>query len=131
MVKETPPEATPKYAIDLAWYEENHRSFAHAVRASLCAKCKHKIEGKGISPSKIIPMIKGCCSGESGFINDRQPILESVFRVLLSNGNKPIELEELSKQLAEQRGGDASRTTPQILSRLLKKEDYYGIRSTS
>jgi len=130
VAKKAPPEATePKYAINLDWYEQNHHSFAQAVRTSLCDKCKHKIEGKGIPPHKIIALVKGCCSNETGFINDRQPILESVFRVFLSNGNKPIELEELSKLLAEQRSGDKSRSAPEVLSRLLKKEDYYGIRA--
>ena len=129
MVKKTLPEATGlKYAIDLDWYEENHRSFAYAARNSLCAKCKRKVEGKGTSPHKIITMVKGCCSNEASFINDRQPILESVFRMFLSNGNRPIELEELSRLLAEQRGGDTSRAAPRVLSRLLRKEDYYGIR---
>ncbi len=132
MVKKTPPKASVTgYAIDLEWYEQNHRSFAHAVRASLCDKCKRKIEGKEMPPHKIVAMIKGCCSKETGFINGRQPILESVFRIFLTNGNKPIELEELSKLLAEQRSGDTSRTAPQILSRLLHKEEYYGIRPVS
>jgi hypothetical protein len=129
MAKETTTQATgTEYAIDLNWYEEGPRSFIHAVRTSLCAKCQRKIEGKDISPRKIIGLIKGCCSGETDFINDRQPILESIFRVFLSNGNEPMGLEELSRLLSEQRGGDSTRTAPQILSRLLRKEDYYGIR---
>jgi hypothetical protein len=132
VVKETLPETIgPKYAIDLDWYDQNNRSFAYATRSSLCAKCKHKIEGKGMPPRKIITMIKDCCSDETGFINNRQPILESVFRAFLSNGNKPLDVEELSRPLAELRGGDTSRTAPQVLSRLLQKEDYYGIRATS
>lgn len=128
MVKGNTEPPKPRFAIDLDWYEENHRSFATAVRTSLCAKCQHKVEGKDMPAKKIIPMIKGCCSGEPDFINDRQPILESIFRVLLSNGNGPLEVEELSRRLAERRGGDTFRTAPQLLARLLRSEDYYGIR---
>ena len=132
MVKKTLPETTAtKYAINLDWYEANGRSFAHVVRNSLCANCKNKIEGKGTSPRKIVTMIKGCCSDETGFINDRQPILESIFRVFLSNGNQPLEIEDISQLLAKQRGGDTARTAPQLLSRLLRKEEYYGIHPIS
>ena len=50
------------------------------------------------------------------------------FRLFLVNGNQPLDLEELSKQLAEWRGGDTYRTSPEILSRLLDSSQYYGLR---
>lgn len=127
MVKESATLPRPRFAIDLDWYKENHHSFLMAVRTSLCEKCQRKVAGKDVPAPKIIPMVKGCCSDEPNFINDRQPILESVFRIFLMNGNKPLELEELSRHLAERRSGDTSRTAPQVLARLLRNEEYYGI----
>lgn len=132
MVKEntSAEPAGPRFAIDLDWYEPTRRSFASVVRASLCAKCQHKVQGKDLPAQRLLTLIKGCCSKEPNFINDRQPILESIFRIFLANGNEPLELTELSRRLVEQRGGDTSRTAPPILSRLLRTEDYYGIRAT-
>ena len=72
--------------------------------------------------------IKDCCSRTPEFINDRLPILESVFRLFLANGNQPLDLEELGKRLNEWRGGDPYRTSPETLYRLLKNDRYYGLR---
>lgn len=128
MVKGNTEPAALRFAIDLSWYEKNHRSFLEAVRLSLCEKCRRKIEGKDMTAKKIIPILRGCCSGEPDFINNRQPVLESLFRVFLQNGNVPLEVEEISKILAEARDGDTGRTAPVILARLLRTEDYYGIK---
>lgn len=117
-----------RFFIDLDWYEQNRRSFSYVVRNSLCDKCRRRVEEKELPPDGIVAAAKDCCAGVPDFINDRQPILESVFRIFLSNGNEPLELEELSRQLAEWRGGDTYRTAPHILSRLLRSESYYGIR---
>ena len=72
--------------------------------------------------------IKECCSQAPDFITERLPILESVFRLFLANGNLPLALEELGKQLSELRGGDPYRTSPETLTRLLKSDRYYGLQ---
>jgi len=59
------------------------------------------------------------------------PVLESIFRLFLANGNQPLELEELGKQLSEWRDGDTYRTSEEILSRLLLSDQYYGLRQIS
>jgi hypothetical protein len=84
-----------------------------------------------ISAAELISGIKDCCSKKSEFITDELPILESIFRLFLANGNKPLSLEELSKQLAKWRGGNTQRTSVEILSRLLEDERYYGLREAS
>ncbi|GAH99783.1 unnamed protein product, partial [marine sediment metagenome] len=45
-----------------------------------------------------------------------------------ANGNQPLDLEELGRQLSEWRGRDTYRTSAGILSRLLKSDQYYGLR---
>jgi hypothetical protein len=62
------------------------------------------------------------------FITGQLPILESIFRLFLANGNQPLDLEELGRQLSEWRGGDTYRTSAEILSRLLASDQYYGLR---
>jgi len=51
-----------------------------------------------------------------------------VFRFFLANGNQPLDLEELGKQLNEQLEGDTYRTSAEVLSRLLSHDQYYGLR---
>ena len=121
-------ELTQRWFIDLAWLEQHHRSLL--AQGCLCPRCAKKQEGKSepILPAKLISNIKDCCAKTSDFISDRLPILESVFRLFLANGNQPLSLDELSKQLAKRRGGDTQRTSVEILSRLLRDERYYGLR---
>jgi len=119
-----------RWFIDLAWLEQNNRSFFALAQGCLCPKCRERLEEgkKQFSPADLISNIKDCCSQTPGFITDRSPILESVFRLFLANGNQPLDLEELGRQLAERRGGDTQRTSVEVLSRLLGNERYYGLR---
>ncbi len=119
-----------RWFIDVEWYDLNHRSFFILVRERLCPKCRQqlKVDKKEVSAAKLLTAIKKCCAKEPGFITADLPILESIFRLLLANGNQPLDLEELGKQLSEQRGGDTYRTSVEILSRLLDCDQYYGLR---
>ncbi|MCK4368783.1 MAG: hypothetical protein KAV68_03860 [Dehalococcoidales bacterium] len=121
-----------RWFIDLDWLEQNNRSFLVLARGCLCPKCRERLgEGKGeISAADLLANIRDCCSQTPGFITDRLPILESVFRLFLANGNQPLDLEELGEQLSEWRG-DTRRTSVEVLSRLLKNERYYGLRQVA
>ncbi len=96
----------------------------------LCPKCrKQRKAGEGeISADDLLTTIRDCCSQAPEFITPRLPILESVFRLFLANNNQPLDLEELGKRLSQWRGGDASRTSAEVLSRLLGSDQYYGLR---
>ena len=120
----------PRWFIDLDWYQQNNRSFPALAQNYLCGKCCKKLNAreKTISETELLSTIKDCCAKESGFISGKLPILESVFRLFLANGNEPLNLAELSRQLNRWLGGDTYRTSPEVLSRLLKDERYYGIR---
>jgi hypothetical protein len=119
-----------RWFIDLDWLEQNNRSFLVLAQGCLCPKCRERLEEgkKEISAADLISSIGDCCSQTPGFITDRLPILEGIFRLFLTNGNQPLDLEELGKQLGEQRGGDSRRTSVEVLSRLLGNERYYGLR---
>ena len=118
-----------RWFIDLDWLEQNNRSFLALAQGCLCPKCTKRLkEGKEISAADLIASIKECCSQTPGFVTERSPILESVFRLFLANGNQPLDLEELGKQLSELRSGDPYRTSPETLSRLLKSDRYYGLQ---
>lgn len=127
----TTDQPQPQWFIDLEWYERNNRSFSLLAKRCLCPKCSKRLKanGKDIPADALLSAIKKCCSKTPGFITDRTPILESVFRVLLAAGSQPLNLEELSMQLSERRGGNTIRTSVSILSRLLSTDRYYGFCS--
>ena len=126
-ITEPPPS---RWAIAVAWLEENSRSIPILTRDYLCSKCAKKLaSGKmETSPEALIAQIQNCCSRSKGFISSRLPILESAFRLFLANGNQPITLEEMGQKLSDLRGGDPYRTNPYVLYRLLKSDSYYGIQ---
>jgi len=96
----------------------------------MCLKCHEQLkvrEGE-ISAPDMLATIKNCCSQTPDFINGELPILESVFRLFLVNGNEPLDVEALGKQLSECRGSDTYRISAEILSRLLESDQYYGLR---
>ncbi len=126
-------QVSPRWFLGLGWYQLNHRSFFILARERLCPKCRQqlKVDKKEVSEAKLLTAIKKCCANEPGFISAELPILESIFRLLLANGNQPLDLEELSKQLSEQRGGDTYRTSVEVLSRLLESDQYYGLRQVA
>jgi len=116
-----------RWFIDLDWYQQNNRSFFILARCYLCPKCRKRLQEE-ISADELLTAIKGCCSKTPGFITDKLPILESIFRLFLANGNQALDVEELGKQLREWCGVDTYRTSAEVLSHLLKDEQYYGIR---
>ena len=120
----------PRWFIDLDWYQRNNRSILVLAQGYLCANCRKQLdaEGKEVTEAELLSTIKDCCSHAPGFITGRLPILESIFRFFLANGNQPLTLEELGEQLSEWRSGDTYRTLEEILSRLLENDQYYGLR---
>ena len=122
-----------RWFIDLEWYKQNDRSLSALAEGYLCAKCGKQLsaEGKELSAKDVISTIKDCCANDPAFITGQLPILDSVFRLFLANGNRPLGLAELEKQLSERRGGDIYRASTEILSRLLENERYYGLRPVS
>jgi len=121
-------QVTPRYFIDLDWYQQSSRSFPALAQSYLCPKCRERLGEGEILSVDLIAAIRDCCSKTPVFITRQLPILESIFRLFLANGNQPLDLEELGKQLSEWRGGYTYCTSAEILSRLLGNDQYYGLR---
>ena len=122
-------QTAARWFIDFDWLEQNNRSFLALAQGCLCPKCCERLakSKKQLKAPALLAHIRDCCSQAPAFATDKLPVLESVFRLFLANGNQPLGLEELGKKLAEQR--DASqRVSPEVLSRLLGNERYYGLR---
>jgi hypothetical protein len=127
--KLAPEQTLSRWFVDLAWYEQNNRSFLNLAQQGLCAKCVEKLgkKKKKHTQNDIITTIKDCCSKSPEFITSKMPLLESIFRVILANGNEPMDIEEIGKQLTESRG-DAYSLSAQTLTRLLENDRWYGFK---
>ena len=123
-------QARPRWFIDLDWYQQNNRSFAALAQSYLCPKCGKRLKEGKITTADLLATIRDCCSQTPGFITGKLPILESIFRLFLANGNQALELEELGEQLGKWRGGDTYRTSSEVLPRLLESDQCYGLRQT-
>jgi len=128
--EEIPEYASTQWYISIDWFDANNRSAMMMIKEYLCPKCADELEHKKKpgSPEDLIARIQKCCSNAPGFINQRIPIMESVFRLFLSGGNAPLYLEEIGRQLSQLREGDAYRTSPEALYRLLQDDRYYGLQ---
>jgi hypothetical protein len=126
-------QSDKRWFIDLNWLEQNERSFLVLAKGCLCPQCRERLEGEGeeVSAADLLANIRDCCSKAPGFITEKSPILESVFRLFLANGNQPLDLKELGKQLVERQGGSPRRTSAAVLSRLLGNERHYGLRQVA
>jgi hypothetical protein len=118
------------WAIDLDWLKANNRSLTALAGGALCSKCrkKLKIDMGEVKPAELLKSLKSCCGKSPDFITPTLPLQESTFRAFLANGNEPMTLDALGKQLSERRGVDAYRTSSAILSRLLAHDQHYGLR---
>ncbi len=120
-------QVKPRWFIDLDWHQQSNCSFFALAQGCLCPKCQEQLKGD-ISAADLLTTIKDCCSKAPDFITGALPILESIFRLFVANGNQPLDLEELGRQLSQWRGGDTYRTSAEMLSRLLRSDQYYGLR---
>ena len=119
-------QARPRWFIDSAWYQQNNRSFLTLAEGRLCPKCRDQLGEKGGAEEELLANIRDCCSKNTDFITQDMPILESIFRLFLANGNQPLDLEELVEQLSGWRGGDVYCPSVEVLSRMLSSDQCYG-----
>lgn len=93
------------------------------VQGALCPR--HRADSE-TDPQKLIETIRSCCSQASDFIPPHLPLLASIFRLILAEGNQPVAIEKLAERLSSLRG---ESLYPQTLSRLLIIEPrFYGLR---
>jgi len=125
-----------KFHIDLTWWEKQHRDIRVLMHDLLCAECRENV-GNVLEPrmvdvvdpdtaevtrvDAIWEAIRACCSVRQDYITAETPLLDSVFRLFLANGNKPLSVQELYERLDK-------RPPETILRVLTKGQVYLGIR---
>jgi uncharacterized protein (DUF2267 family) len=114
--------------------EAQGRSFSLLLLHRRCATCWGTLiqEPAGsleTSAQDHLERIAEHCSANKDFVSPGLPIMEAVFRVLLSKGNQPTTLEEVLTVLQKQWSDSASHWAPPPakLYRMLTRDVFYGI----
>jgi hypothetical protein len=119
------------WAIKPDWFQLNQRSATVLVKDYLCPACAKRLNDKKTELKELLATIQSCCSHTPDFLNDKLPVMESAFRLFLSNGNRPLTLKEITSELAKVRYGDIYRASPEILLRILRNDCFYGIQEVT
>ncbi len=129
------PVLSTKFHIDFDWWKENDSSWRLSLMGYLCDKHKIFFEssndnqlvdsvnsetGEIIQVDQLQDILINHCAKNDDFISGNSPLTDSVFRIFLSNGNTPLDSEEISKII--------NRPAETILKTLSGPRVYKGIR---
>jgi hypothetical protein len=125
-------ESGPRYHIDLDWYNSSNRSFATLAESRLCSDCRDKKtkKKKDKSDGALLAALKDCCAKKPDFITPHLPVLETVFRLFLANGNEPMTVTEMGQELRQLRL-ESFAPGPDVLRRVLSNEGFYGLHAVA
>jgi hypothetical protein len=130
------PSIDTKFHIDFSWWEKQNKDIRVFMRELLCPESQ---EAAATAPDKqMVDMvdpetaevtqvdalweaIRACCSLKPGYIAEDTPILDSIFRVFIANGNQPLSISELHERL-DKKPADV------ILRLLTRGQVYMGIK---
>jgi hypothetical protein len=120
------PAPPPRYCINEEWIEQSGRSLQHMIETRLP---QGQGDEKGSKRKKAKAVSMSDLGKVEGFVSPDLPMLEAVFRLLLVHENKPMDVEQISQELAENGIGirDARSVRPDVLVRLLDSDRYYGL----
>ena len=108
------PKLTSPFKIDFDWWKNHDRDWRVYLRSFLCEE--HQVLFEGLENDEVIDwvdqktaevsQVDGLlhvlithCAKQENFLTNRMALVDSVFRLLLSNGNQPMTSEELGKIL--------------------------------
>lgn len=132
------PTLTSTFKIDFNWWKKNDRNWRVFLRSFLCEE--HQAMFENLENDEIIDSVDpqtaeviqvdglqhvliSHCAKQEDFLNSRMALVDSVFRIFLSNGNQPLNSEELGEIL--------NRPPSTILRTLSGIRVYKGIRPIS
>ena len=123
-----------KFVIRPENLERQGRSFSSLLLDRRCSVCKSTLaqeerQGSDITVKKHLEQIGNHCSKGQDFIYPGLPSNEAMFRILLSGGNRPMELGKIYDALEDRWSDASSRWTPSPdrLFRMLSRDMFYGI----
>jgi hypothetical protein len=132
------PKLTSPFQIDFEWWKRNDRDWRVYLRSFLCEEHQRMFENLDndeiidwVDPKTAeVKQVDGLqhvlishCAKQEDFLNRNMALVDSVFRVFLSNGNKPLTPQELGELL--------NRPADTILRTFSGLRIYKGIRPAS
>ena len=103
-----------------------------------CASCwgtliQEPAQGRDIEAAEHLEQITNHCSSAPDFIRPEFPVMEAVFRILLSDGTQPMTLQSIYEALRERWSNLTNPRTPptEKLYRMLQGDAFYGITEVS
>jgi hypothetical protein len=132
------PKLTSPFKIDFDWWKKHDRDWRVYLRSFLCDYHQEMFEQLNndevidwVDPKTAeVTQVDGMqhvlishCAKQEGFLNQRQTLVDSVFRLLLSHGNRPMTPAEM--------GDILNRPASTILQTLSGIRVYKGIRPVS
>jgi len=132
------PKLTSPFKIDFEWWQKHDRDWRVFLRSFLCDE--HQAMFEDLDNDEVIDWVDpktaevtqvdglqnvliNHCAKQEDFLQKNMALVDSVFRVLLSNGNRPMTPEELGETL--------NRPPSTILRTLSGVRVYKGIRPIS
>ena len=123
------PQPVPVFHIDESWFETAGRSLQDMIDGRVVSR-QQDLGSTGKRRKKRPSVSMAEIAKIEGFVNPELPILEAIFRLLLVHENKPMDVEQISQELAERGIGilDARIVRPETLTRILDTDSYYGLK---
>lgn len=135
MTTEPETQEYPEYIIDVGWHKQNRRSLNALLRSRIRTLGGEQLEQKirGSSDKGMFAALRKLNTKSDEFIPPDLPILEAVFRVFLTEGNRPMSPVDIRDRLMHwwRDVGAYKDVEPHILKRLLDHDNYYGFRQVS
>ena len=130
---EAPAAKEPRYAIDPGVIEAQGRSPSLVVGDRLCeaamAKLKSRDAWRTMSYAQLRQLARRNCAGQEGYLLPRQPLIETVFRMLLATREDELSLSAIHEELSELWVGSPwpRHIAAESLRRVLDASARYGI----
>jgi hypothetical protein len=130
------PTIDTQFHIDFSWWDKQNKSIRVFMEEHLCEECRENLRSQ--PEPRIVDMIdpvtgevsrldalweaiRACCSSRQDYITADTPLLDSIFRLFLANGNQPLSAQELYLKL--------NKNPPETILRVLTKGTVHlGIR---
>ena len=126
-----------KFHIDFEWWERETQTFRGYLISHLCPEHQATFDKDGpvelldsvdmetgeVTPIDRVQYVLGThCALQPGFISSHLPLVDSVFRVFVANGNHPLSPEELAEKI------ERPQQAQTILRTLAGARVYKGLR---
>lgn len=110
------PSLTTKFKVDFDWWKSQDHNWRLSLIPFLCPEHQkvfsHSVEeqkmdlvnpvtGEVTQGDGLIQTLLDHCSKQEGFISANQPLVDSVFKVFITNQNQPLTAVELAERIGK------------------------------